>query len=143
MGLDAFQSAAAFYDVLFDAEARTKREAPFLRAVLEKAPGGRVVDIACGTGFHARLLAELGATVDAFDLSEAMIERARRVRPHECVRYAAGDMRHVAGGPWDLAVCLGSSLSLLPGHGAVADTFASVHDALVPVSYTHLRAHET
>ncbi len=130
MNLEAFRSGAAFYDVLFDPDGRSRREGPFLRDVLEKAPGRRIVDIACGTGFHAELFANLGAEVDAFDLSDAMVNQAKAVRPHPRVRYGTGDMRRVATGPRDLALCLGNSLSLLPDLAAVEQTFAAVRAVL-------------
>jgi len=132
MTLEAFRDGAAFYDALFDPAARGEREGPFLRRMLEEAPGGRVVDIACGTGFHARLLAEMGATVDAFDLSEAMLARARHARSHPRIRYVAADMSRLNGGPWDLALCLGNSLALLPDAAALRETFEAVARSLAP-----------
>lgn len=49
-----------------------------LRGLVPDTSGRRVLDVACGQGIAARLLASLGAEVIAVDLSEAMIERARR-----------------------------------------------------------------
>ena len=40
-------------------------------------PGGRVLDIGCGTGSLSLLLAEAGYTVDGVDFAPAMVERAR------------------------------------------------------------------
>lgn len=126
----AFSSVAEYYEAMFDSEARLAREGTLLRSVFEQASGRRVTDIACGTGIHAVFLAGLGAEVDAFDLSGEMIEVARRKRPHPAIRYQCGDMREVRGGPWDLALCLGNSLSLAGGIEGVAQTFRSVRNAL-------------
>lgn len=49
-----------------------------LRRLVPDVSGRRVLDVACGQGIAARLLASLGAEVVAADLSEAMIENARR-----------------------------------------------------------------
>lgn len=124
--LEAFRSTAPLYDTLFDAEARTAREAPFFRDLLERAPGRRVADLACGTGFHARLLAEERADVDAFDLSAEMVAHAAKERPHPNIRYAQGDMRTPAEGAWDLILCVGNSLCLLPSKDDVSAMFRQV-----------------
>ncbi len=57
--------------------------------------GARVLDLACGHGRHAIPLAERGFRVTGYDLSEAMLERARTdaiARGIE-VRWMRGDMR--------------------------------------------------
>jgi 2-polyprenyl-3-methyl-5-hydroxy-6-metoxy-1,4-benzoquinol methylase len=131
-GLDAFRTTAPYYEVLFESAPRLKREGPCLLSVLERAPGRRVVDLATGTGPHALFFAENGAEVDAFDLSEEMISHAQAQRPHNRIRYGQGDMRQPEGGPWDLAICLGNSLSLLPSYSDVAATFASLRQRLSP-----------
>ena len=45
--------------------------------LLAPQPGERILDIACGNGFFARYLAELGVQVVAFDYSHTMIEYAK------------------------------------------------------------------
>lgn len=130
--MTAFDNSAEYYEALANSEQRLKREGPFLLERLEQAPGRRVVDIACGTGPHAFFFAEHGAQVDAFDFSEKMAAYAARHRPHPNITYRTGDMRHVEGGPWDLAVCLGNSLSVLTSDQDLADTFASVYRCLSP-----------
>ncbi len=133
--MQAFQSSAAFYEVLFDSKARLQREEALLRAAFNVAPGSRVLDLACGTGPHAHFYAELGATVTACDVSEEMIRTAAQQRPHVNITYRQGDMRHIDGGPWDMAVCLGNSLSLLPDAVAVSEVFAQLRDVLAPGGY--------
>ena len=49
-----------------------------LGALVPDVVGRRVVDVACGQGIASRLLASRGAEVTAVDLSDAMIENARR-----------------------------------------------------------------
>jgi SAM-dependent methyltransferase len=126
-----FDDIAEFYALFSDTEARTQREMPFLAKCLADAPGKRVADVACGTGFHAALLHGLGADIRAFDLSEGMVAYARGQHPDIAQSIAQGDMCAVRGGPYDMVVCLGNSLSLLPDTGAVSTFFASTHDALV------------
>ena len=124
----AFDAIAAAYDILSNTQKRLEREGSFLRTLA--GPGTRVLDLACGTGVHARFLADLGAEVAACDLSPAMIARAARARPHPRIRYAVGDMRTPPSGPFDLVLCLGNSINLLPDAEAVQAMFRAVRQTL-------------
>ena len=130
--MGAFNSVAAYYELLSDSTKRQERERPLLERWLREAPNFRVVDLACGTGFHALLLAECGATVTALDLGSDMIAHAQEHRPHPNINYAVQDMRTVDGGPWDLAICLGNSLSLLGSLDEVCTVMNRVYTALTP-----------
>ena len=123
---------AALYDALAGGRKRLEREGPLLRRLLAAAPRPTAVDTACGTGLHARFLAEAGAEVEAVDLSEGMVAFAAQRRPHPRVRYRAGDMCAPLGGPYGLAICLGNSLSLLPDADALHAAFRAVAEALAP-----------
>jgi SAM-dependent methyltransferase len=50
---------------------------PFLADWLDRIPPGRALDVATGTGRNALLLAERGFAVDAVDISEVAVSRAR------------------------------------------------------------------
>lgn len=130
--MDAFKSSASFYELLSDTEGRLRREGPLLEECLRRAPGPSVVDLACGTGLHAEFFAGLGARVSARDVSAEMIAHARQRRPHADIEYTTGDMRELKGGRWDLAVCLGNSLSLLSSIEDTGRVMRSVYSALVP-----------
>jgi SAM-dependent methyltransferase len=67
---------------------------PFLTRV-NVAPGGRVLDVACGTGVLAKALAEAGAHVIGVDASEGYLEGARLRRSHPNIAYEHGDIRHM------------------------------------------------
>lgn len=49
----------------------------FLQRWVTRLPAGRALDIACGTGRHAFLLAEAGLQVDAVDISKVAVDSAR------------------------------------------------------------------
>ena len=96
-----FDELAASYD---------RREAlrgdplePWLRANLP-AGGATAVDLACGAGRHAALIAERYDHVLAVDLSAEMISLARHRRPATNVAYRAADLLTV-GGTFDLVFC--------------------------------------
>ncbi|BBO21055.1 MAG: SAM-dependent methyltransferase [Rhodocyclaceae bacterium] len=74
-----------------EASAWVRRHAPLI------APGGRVLDLACGRGRHARLLAGMGFAVEAVDRSgEDLAELAGL--PNVATRQA-----DLEGGPWPYA----------------------------------------
>src|ERR1700692_868846 len=58
-------------------------------------PGGRVLDVACGTGVLTKALAETGAHVIGIDASEGYLEGARRHRFHPNITYEQGDIRQI------------------------------------------------
>jgi ubiquinone/menaquinone biosynthesis C-methylase UbiE len=80
------------YEPMFSLE-RDRREVARLMEVLGLASGERVLDVPCGQGRHAHLLAEAGFDVDGLDYSRDLlaIARKRGTGPH--LRYTRGDMR--------------------------------------------------
>jgi SAM-dependent methyltransferase len=56
--------------------------------------GAHVLDVPCGQGRHAALLAEAGLSVDGLDYSRDLLELARAEAPARgAARYTRGDMR--------------------------------------------------
>ena len=82
---------ADFYDLI--APRDVAMEAFYRDRALENGP--RVLELACGSGRLAVPLAEASLAVTGLDLSEAMLERARRAAAERKVEVEllAGDMR--------------------------------------------------
>lgn len=96
-------------------------EEPVVWGLLEGIAPGRALDLACGTGRHARRLVELGHQVVGVDLTPEMLERAARSVPQASFR--EGDLRSIPlpGGELDLVVC-GLALAHVPDlPGAAAE----------------------
>jgi len=55
--------------------------------------GARILDVPCGQGRHAHLLAEAGYDVDGLDYSEELLAVARKRGLGPNLRYTRGDMR--------------------------------------------------
>lgn len=55
--------------------------------------GSRVLDVPCGQGRHAHLLAEFGYDVDGLDYSKELLDVARKRGTSDRLRYIRGDMR--------------------------------------------------
>ncbi|HXV64841.1 MAG TPA: class I SAM-dependent methyltransferase [Vicinamibacteria bacterium] len=111
----------------FDAPAEPS---PFLRKVLPMLRRGRALDVACGSGANARLLAENDFAVDALDWSVAALSKLS----HPAVRRLACDVTRFPLPPhrYDAVVCvrfLDRSLwpamvkALRPGGALVLETF--------------------
>jgi SAM-dependent methyltransferase len=82
--------------------------AAYLIARLPAEPGGRAVDLGCGTGRHAALLAQRFDDVLAVDTSDPMLALARRHRPARNIRYQQRDLHDVTperDGRFDLVLC--------------------------------------
>jgi 2-polyprenyl-3-methyl-5-hydroxy-6-metoxy-1,4-benzoquinol methylase len=115
----------------FEARA-ADNEALFRR--LEIAPGGsgRALDLGCGSGFQAVALARRGFTVTAVDLSDTLLAELKRYAAGLAVETVAGDIVDAAsfGAGYELAVCMGDTLTHLVSKDDVAKMFAGCRSAL-------------
>jgi SAM-dependent methyltransferase len=82
------------YQPIFTLE-RDRREVSRLLDVLALPAGARVLDVPCGQGRHAHLLAEAGFDVDGLDYSADLLDVARRRGTGRTLRYTRGDMRRL------------------------------------------------
>lgn len=94
-----------------EAEAAAPAEARFVWRALGLKRGARVLDVACGTGRHARRLARRGANVVGVDATAAYLREARRAaRGLKTARFLQADMRRLSfEGEFDAAVNLWTS----------------------------------
>jgi SAM-dependent methyltransferase len=75
----------------------TDQEVDFLAAALGLAPGARVLDVGCGPGRHAHVLALRGFEVVGVDVSDRFIALARETTPPGTpVRFERADARTMA-----------------------------------------------
>src|SRR3954467_10213635 len=80
------------YEPLFSPE-RDRREVARMMDVLGLPSGARILDVPCGQGRHAHLLAEAGFDVDGLDYSKELLAKAKRRGTGNTLRYTRGDMR--------------------------------------------------
>jgi SAM-dependent methyltransferase len=101
-------------------------EEPALGALAARLPaGGRVLDVGCGVGRHARWLEARGIEVDAIDLSREMVAvaRAQGVPARVASAFALPpDERY------DAALLLGNSLGLCGSRVRLRDLLRSLAD---------------
>jgi SAM-dependent methyltransferase len=153
----------AWYEEWFDSDAyelvydqrdlsEARRLADLIERTVEPEAGARVLDVGCGRGRHARILAARGYRVTGADLSPRAIRTARRraAAAGLDVRFETGDMRHLDyDADFDGAVNLFTTFGYFDDDGDHQDVIDGIARALVPggwfvqdfLNASHVRAH--
>lgn len=109
-----FETAySRIYDALYSNKNYAGECALLARIFNEYAqrPIRTVLDIGCGTGGHAHLLASKGYEMTGIDISAAMLEQAMQKPAIAPIRFVQGDMRHFSlGQSFDAAIIMFSAL---------------------------------
>ena len=126
-----YETLAPWYNELFPA---SDASIDFLSRYCP--PAGRILDVACGTGAHARKLASRGYGVVGVDLDERMIEVAKESTNPAGLDFFVADMTamHNTLPPsqrYELLFCIGNSVVHLPDRGAVSSFLESAAGLLV------------
>jgi len=101
--------------------------APAVEFLAGLAGGGRVLELAIGTGRVALPLASRGITVEGIEASDAMVERLRAKPGGAEIPVAIGDMADVpAQGPFRLVYLVFNTLFNLPSADRQVDCFRNV-----------------
>lgn len=109
-----FTESAEFYDAIYSFKDYAAEAAQIAVLVRSVQPGARaVLDVGCGTGEHARILAaEHGFEVDGLDLDPALLRVAREKHPSG--RFFEADMSDFSlDQRYDAVLCLFSSIGYL------------------------------
>lgn len=94
-------------------------------------PGGRLLDLCCGTGQMMKPALARGFDVTGLDLSPDMLRHAAQNVPK--AHLIEGDARNFTlAHPVDAVLCASASLNHMPDQAALARVFRAVHAALVP-----------
>ncbi len=128
-----FSESAELYDLIYaqlkDYAAEAERVAALIRQVHPEAT--QLLDVACGTGEHARLLSRHGFHVDGIDLDPAMVRLAAAKVPTGDFRVA--DMADFTlGRSYDAVLCLFSSIGYVRTLANVERTLVSFRRHLAP-----------
>ncbi|MBK6488773.1 MAG: methyltransferase domain-containing protein [Gemmatimonadetes bacterium] len=122
------------YEPIFKLQ-QDRAEVARLIALLELPVGARVLDVPCGQGRHAHLLAEAGYNVDGLDYSTHLLERARARGTGRTLRYTRGDMRRLPArwtGRFDAVLNLYTSFGFFTDPRDDARVMAEVARVLAP-----------
>jgi glycine/sarcosine N-methyltransferase len=131
-----YDRLARAFDVMTDWATRLNHEMPFIEKILTRIRAQSVLDIACGTGWHAIALARKGFAAAGCDASPAMIEQARAnaARVSTNVPFEVADFSQVERipGTFEAILCLGNSLPHLLSRDLLGDTFGQMRMKLKP-----------
>ncbi|HEB83424.1 MAG TPA: class I SAM-dependent methyltransferase, partial [Bacteroidetes bacterium] len=113
--MSMYDELAAKYDMMIRWKTRLERETPFFQRLFTEKRVQRVLDLACGTGHHARLFHKWGCDVIGVDPSPALLRLAREGLEEEddSLRFIEADyltFPEVVEGPFDVVLSLGNSL---------------------------------
>ena len=129
------------WDELIDWQGRADSEGQFFIDILRARGKERVLDVACGTGFHSVRLTEAGFDVTASDGSASMVAKAFQNGQSRglILKTAQADWRWLnrdINGKYDAIICLGNSFTHLYKESdrrrALAEFYAALkHDGIL------------
>jgi len=125
--------SAEFYDLIYSTFKDYRAEAAQIAGLLRRfnPQCKTILDVACGTGEHARLLASHGLDVDGVDLDPAFVRIA--ARKHPAGRFVEADMSDFQlSRQYDAVLCLFSSIAYLQTLDRVRRAFRCFRDHLAP-----------
>lgn len=130
--MSVFDAYARYYDLL-NQEKDYASEAQYVASLIKKHGGetSALIDIGCGTGRHAELLAAAGFEVEGLDRAEAMIAQARLRNPD--IEYHVGDLCDFnLGKRFGVVSALFHVISYLTEDEQLKDAFQHIRDHLEP-----------
>ncbi|MFX1318775.1 MAG: class I SAM-dependent methyltransferase [Promethearchaeota archaeon] len=138
--MNVFEELALIYDQSINWAQRLQRELPLLRGLIQEKKIARILDLACGSGRHAVALAKDGHEVIGLDLSSQMISAAQTYAQENDVQvqFHVANMENantIVKDPFDVILCLGNSLALLPSLESLQQTLKGVQQMLSQDGY--------
>ena len=128
-----FSASAEFYDLIYSRFKDYAGEATQIASLVRRLnpPCQTLLDVACGTGEHARLLAAQGFVVDGLDLDPAFVHIAEQ--KHPAGRFVEADMSEFRlSHRYDAVLCLFSSIGYLQTLDRVARALRCFREHLAP-----------
>jgi SAM-dependent methyltransferase len=138
--MSIFGAYAHFYDALYQ-DKDYNAECDFLAAIFARyAPGPirTILDLGCGTGGHALLLAQRGYQVTGVDRSEEMLAIAQAKATSTFQRsnvptFQRGDIRTLAlGQTFDAVICMFAVMSYMTTNADVGAALTTARRHLAP-----------
>jgi len=128
-----YTASAHFYDLVYSSIKDYAVETSYLEGLLRSLhpEPHTVLDVACGTGEHARALAAAGFAVDGLDLDPTFVQIAKG--KHPLGQFVVADMQDFnLSQRYDACLCLGSSIGYLKTLESVARALRCFEKHLSP-----------
>ena len=125
--MKVFGDYARYYDLLYR-DKDYASEAEYVHTLIQKhSPGARtILNLGCGSGRHDRELSERGYCVTGVDLSEDMLNMARKNRSSTETTYQQGDIRTIRlGKTFDVVISLFHVMSYLVTNDDLLEALAT------------------
>jgi ubiquinone/menaquinone biosynthesis C-methylase UbiE len=129
--MNVFKKYADFYDSLYEAK-NYQQECNFVKHVFKTYSEKKVntiLELGCGTGSHALLFADMGYAVTGVDISENMLEIARKkvLDQKKRITFMQQDIRHLdLTQKFDAAVAMFAVMGYQTTNQDFEDTLTSV-----------------
>ncbi len=128
------------WDELINWDGRRRSENGFFERTLSEAGAHKVLDIACGTGYHTINLSLSGFDVTGADGSARMLAKSREnagLRSMENLRFVECDWSELrrffpGGNQFDAIICLGNAFTHLFDEQAQRQALTEIHALLIP-----------
>jgi SAM-dependent methyltransferase len=118
---------------LGDFDGRVQKSEALFRSLRLDRFKGRALDLGCGTGVQTLALSRLGFDVTGVDFSSVILREYRaRTAAVGAVAIEADISSFAIEPPFDVAVCLGDTVSHVESWDAVRAMFRAVHGVLRP-----------
>lgn len=133
---DLYEGFAERYDLFGGGRGETgTAETAFFQKLFADHQLHTVLDCACGTGSHLRMLHSLGYEATGSDISESMLARARKMLAEQDInvplfRVDYRDLPQHFSEQFDAVICLSSSISHMPDDTQVLKAFRSMRHVL-------------
>ena len=129
-----FSKSAKYYDEIYaSVDKDYAAEASKVHKIVQKhkqSKGKSLLDVACGTGFHASLLSKY-YRVEGLDLDPEMLSVAKKKHPK--IRFYQGDMTNFdIGRQFDVIVCLFSSIGYVKTKPRLQKAIKNMSKHLLP-----------
>lgn len=145
--MSMYDELGKHYDQMIRWKRRLERETPFFQRLFTEKRIKNVLDLACGSGQHARTFHNWGCNVTAVDPSEELLKLAREQEPAQVKEHSsvvqedpglefiqAGflDFPQKVQGPFDIVVSVGNSIPHIMTNGELLSTFQNIFNVLSP-----------
>jgi ubiquinone/menaquinone biosynthesis C-methylase UbiE len=123
-----YKKFARFYDKIYSKK-KYDEEVAFIKSVANNVKGRRLLDMACGTGTHAKKLADSGFDVTGIDISQEMLNIAKAKAKSS--KFLKGSMQSFKSkAKFDILTCLFTAMNYNKNSSELERTIRNFYNLL-------------